>query len=341
MGCGLLVFIILAALVLVTVFGLVSEALGLLNLPGGALAWAVPLGIAFFILGMVALFLAGRALRRLSAPVGEVLEAAERLAGGDYSVRVAEQGPREIRSLAHAFNSMAVRLQSTDQERRNLLADVTHELRTPLTVIQGSLEGMLDGVYTADEAHLKSILEETQLLARLVGDLRTLALAESGALQLMKEPTDMAMLINDSVAAFRAQADEAGVALEVVAQADIPALVLDPERMREVLSNLIANALRYTPEGGSVRIIYSMTGKALEQQVEILVEDTGQGIPPQDLPHIFERFYKSRDSGGMGLGLAIARRLVEAHGGTVQAESLAGQGTRMRIILPSGAYTLN
>ncbi len=173
-----------------------------------------------------------------------------------------------MRSLVRAFNGMAARLQLTEEQRRDLMADITHELRTPLTVIQGNLEGILDGVYSPDEAHLKSILEETQILSRLVDDLRTLALAESGALQLKKEPTDLAVLIGETVSAFRTQADAAGVRLDIQAESGDDLLNLDPERIRQVLSNLIANALRYTPRDGSIHVTYkivkSVDGKAAE-----------------------------------------------------------------------------
>jgi signal transduction histidine kinase len=270
------------------------------------------------------------ALRRLVTPVNDLLKAADRVGQGDYSVRVQEKGPREVRSLARAFNTMASRLHITDEQRRNLLADVTHELRTPLTVMQGNLEGMLDGVYPADETNLRSVLEEMNNLSRLVEDLRTLALAESGALQLKKEPTDLAMLVRDTGMAFQAQMDKAGVSLTVETADDLPWLDLDPGRLRQVLSNLLANALRYTLAGGTVSIRY----RQADGQARLEVQDTGPGIPADELPHVFERFYKSADSGGMGLGLAIARHLVEAHGGTITAGSAPGTGTTMRITLP-------
>jgi len=277
-------------------------------------------------------------MRRLSAPLDDLLAAADRVAEGDYSAHVEEKGPREIRSLARTFNNMASRLHLADEKRRNLLADVTHELRTPLTVIQGNLEGMLDGVYSADETNLRSLLDETNLLSRLVEDLRTLALAESGALKLKKEPADLTMLVRDATAAFQAQAEAAGVALTVETADDLPWLEIDPGRIRQVLSNLLANALRYTPAGGSIRVRVGMdAGRILLE-----VTDTGPGIPAEDLPHVFERFYKSTDSGGkvphdsagMGLGLAIAKHLVSAHGGEIHAESEVGRGTLIRVVLP-------
>jgi signal transduction histidine kinase len=260
-----------------------------------------------------------------------MLEAAGRVADGDYNTRVDETGPREVRALSRAFNSMAARLQIHEEQRRNLLADVTHELRTPLTVIQGNLEGLLDGVYPRDDAHLTPILEETHVLSRLIDDLRTLALAESGALKLQKEPTDLATLTNETVASFRAQADAAGIELSTDAAANLPMLELDPARIRQVLENLIANALRYTPRGGMVRIRCFAEGTS---RVSIAVTDSGVGISKDDLPHIFERFYKSSDSRGTGLGLAIAKNLITAHGGEISAQSEPGAGTQIRLSLP-------
>jgi signal transduction histidine kinase len=332
-GCLFLLLNFFAALVFILLVGLAAKLLGLIQVPG-TYGWAIPLAIALFVLGMGLLVWVGRGLQHISAPFSELLGAANRLAGGDYSARVSERGSPEVRSLVRAFNSMAARLQATDEQRRNLLADVTHELRTPLTVIQGNLEGILDGVYAVDEARLKSILDETQVLARLVDDLRTLTLAESGALQLRKEPTDLAVLINEVAAAFRAQSDSAGVKLEIRASDDLPLLSLDPERMREVLSNLIANAIRYTPSGGVIRLIYQVGRSGSPNQASLEIQDTGPGIPPEVLPHVFDRFYKERDSTGMGLGLSIAKNLVEAHQGTISAESNPGKGTTIRIALP-------
>jgi two-component system, OmpR family, sensor histidine kinase BaeS len=229
--------------------------------------------------------------------------------------------------VARTFNSMAERLQASDRQRRDMLADVTHELRTPLTVIRGEVEGMLDGVYAADEARLKSVLEETELLARLVDDLRTFSLAEAGALQLKREPTDVAALIIETAAAFRSAGDARGVRIESLVN-ESNSVEVDPVRVREVISNLITNALRYSPNGGVVQIAYDGT--------TVSVTDNGSGIPPEVLPHIFERYYKSSDSGGMGLGLSIAKYLVEAHGGTIRAENAPGGGTSISFTLSQG-----
>jgi signal transduction histidine kinase len=295
------------------------------------LSTGIPYLVAFGVFILALVFAGGYGLRRIFTPLDELLNAADRVAEGDYSVHVRERGPREMRSLARAFNNMASRLHLADEQRRNLLADVTHELHTPLTVIQGNLEGMLDGVYPADEANLRSLLDESVMLSKLVEDLRTLALAESGALKLKKEPTDLGMLIRDASAAFQSQADSTGVTLVVEAAHDLPWLELDPGRIRQVLNNLFANALRYTPPGGVVSIHYTQDdGLAL-----IEVNDTGPGIPEEELAHIFERFYKSTDSGGMGLGLAIAKHLVEAHGGALTASSKLGIGTTMLVSLPA------
>ena len=236
------------------------------------------------------------------------------------------------------FNSMAERLQANDQQRRNMLADVSHELRTPLTVIQGNVEGILDGLYLADETRLKSILEETQVLSRLIEDLRTLALAESGALQLKREPTDLGELIRDTVAGFESQAKEKDINLDLSLN-EIEEVNIDPQRVREVLTNLISNALRYTPIQGAVSISLAesdaLTGEAVSKRgVVISIHDSGAGIETANLPHIFDRFYKSSDSGGMGLGLSIAKYLVEAHGGKIWAESEVSRGTKISFTLP-------
>jgi signal transduction histidine kinase len=271
------------------------------------------------------------AVRRTVSPLGDVMDAAARVAEGDYAVRVEERGPRELRKLARSFNTMTTRLQVNDEQRRALLADVTHELRTPLTVIQGNLEGMVDGIYPPDAAHLASTLEETRVLARLIDDLRTLSLSESGALKLQRESVDLRDLIQETIAVFQSTADIAGVQLVVDVQPDLPLLEVDPLRLRQVLSNLIANALRYTSRDGQIQV------RAIVEQADriaVIVGDTGRGISPEDLPHIFDRFYKSSDSRGTGLGLAIARNLVIAHGGEISAQSELGRGTTITFTLP-------
>jgi signal transduction histidine kinase len=214
------------------------------------------------------------------------------------------------------------------------MADIAHELRTPLAIVQGTLEGLIDGVYPRDDERLQGLLDDTRVLARLVDDLRTLATAEGGALALAKEPTDLVALANDVVASLDGQAQEAGITLRVDAPAgEIDPVTIDPVRIREVLTNLVANALRYTPRAGQIRIAIDSSSAA----VDVRVSDTGSGIAPADLPHVFDRFYKGTGSSGSGLGLTIARRLVEAHGGSIRAESVPGQGTTIAFRLPRDA----
>jgi signal transduction histidine kinase len=334
LGCMRAMIILLAWFVFIAIMFSLLISLGVVHSLNKPTGWIIPVAAVILLFGSASLVLAGRGLRRLSIPLSELLEAAGRISEGDYSLRVTERGPAEVRALARAFNGMAARLQVTEAQRRDLMADITHELRTPLTVIQGNLEGFLDSVYPPDEAHLKSVLEETQVLSRLVDDLRTLALAESGALQLKKEPTDLVALIGETISAFRTQVDAAGVKLETQVESDLPSLNLDPERIRQVLSNLIANALRYTPRDGKIEVRSKILMAETGRMAEVVVEDTGVGIPPDVLPQVFNRFYKSRDSSGTGLGLPIARHIVEAHGGTITAESQPGRGTTMRIRLP-------
>ncbi|MGA2503538.1 MAG: HAMP domain-containing sensor histidine kinase [Anaerolineales bacterium] len=331
-GCFFVLFILFGLAILGGIFVLAARGLGWTNFPFGPGQRLIPSEVFIIPFVIMLLVLGGMVLRRLVVPLDDLLKAADKVGQGDYSARVQEKGSREIRSLARAFNNMASRLTINDAQRRELLADVTHELRTPLTVVQGNLEGMLDGIYPPDEPNLRSLLEETNILSRLVEDLRTLALAESGAIQLKKEPVDLSMLIKDILAAFKTQADSAGVSLIVETSDDLPWLNLDPGRIRQVLSNLVANALRYTPSGGMITIYY----RQADRKAIMEVQDSGPGIPLEELPHVFERFYKSADSGGMGLGLAIARHLVEAHEGMITAESTLGHGTTMRIILPMG-----
>jgi signal transduction histidine kinase len=293
---------------------------------GGGIAAFIPLTIVVLLLFGTA----ARGFRRFAAPLGDLIDAAESIEAGNYGVRVRARGPRELRSLASAFNSMSGRLESSERERRRLLADVTHELRTPLTIMQGNLEALLDGVYPADPAHLEPILDETRVLSRLVDDLRTLSLAEAGALTLHREPTDVGQLLTDSVASFRIQADAAGIELATALDGVLPQADIDPVRMREVLSNLLSNALRYTPRGGTVRVEASVA----DGKLRVAVRDSGPGIAAEALPHIFDRFYKSDESRGAGLGLAIAKSLVVAHGGEIEATSTWGQGTEMRFTIP-------
>ena len=221
---------------------------------------------------------------------------------------------------------MVERLERDEDQRRTLLNDVSHELRTPLSVIAGNLEAMIDGVHPADEAHLTAILEETRVMERLIDDLRTVALSEAGTLPLHREPTDLDLLVVEVVRSFAGAAGTAGVTVTADVPVDLPILDVDPVRIREVLSNLVANGVRHTPSGGSVVVRGEVTG----DRVVLRVIDTGPGIDPDLLPHVFDRFAKGAGSTGSGLGLAIARHLVAAHGGDLDVEATGSAGTTFR-----------
>jgi signal transduction histidine kinase len=336
LGCAFLVFNLIGFVLLFSISAFILNALGVLHIAGNQFTLLLPTGAILFALVVAAFVFATRNLRRVSRPLDELVDASNKVAEGDYSARVEVKGPPEVRSLLHGFNAMAERLQAHDQQRRSMLADISHELRTPITVIQGNVEGILDGLYPADEPRLKSIIEETQILSRLVDDLRTLALAESGALHLKREPTNLPELIHDLVSGFESQVKEQEVELETSLNGAEEANV-DPQRVREVLTNLLSNALRYTPRGGKIRVRLTEAGTGGDRSVTVSVEDNGPGIESADLPHVFDRFYKSSDSGGMGLGLSIAKYLVEAHGGKIWAESEVGKGTTISFLLPAGA----
>ncbi len=315
-----LVFIIVAASILLVV--------------GSLLASLGPVPAVIAVAGGIGIMAAvGRGLRGAARSLDLILDATGRVEGGDYGVRIGrpESDVPAIQSLAAGFDTMAARLEADDEQRRTLLADISHELRTPLAVITGNLEAIIDGVYPPDAAHLAPILEETRVLERLIDDLRTITLAEAGTLPLYPEPTDPDVLIGDVMRAFTPGAATAGVTLATAIDGDLPLLEIDPVRIREVLTNLVANALRHTPSGGAVTL---GGGTAEPGWVTLTVADTGPGIDPALLPHVFDRFIKGDDSRGSGLGLAIARGLVEAHGGTIAVTTPAGGGTTFAVRLP-------
>jgi signal transduction histidine kinase len=343
MGCLFVVFNLVSLLVFGVAVGVFISAFDRGGDPTKPFAWILPVGGLFlaFVVGLS--ILAARNIRRMSNPLDDLLNASTQVADGDFSVRVDEKGPPEVWSLMRGFNSMAEKLEVNDKQRRNMLADISHELRSPITVMQGNLEGMIDGVYSTDTEKLKSLYEETQILERLVDDLRTLSLAESGSLQLRRESTDLGELIRDVVSVLESQATEKNIHIEFDL-ADVEEMEIDALRIREVLMNLLTNAVRYTQAQGEIKISLTESGLGGEREalslskrnVMIFVQDSGEGIQSNDLSHIFDRFYKSSDSGGMGLGLSIAKHLVEAHGGKIWAESAAGQGTRVSFTLPRG-----
>lgn len=275
--------------------------------------------------------------RTLTAPLNKLSEAARAIAGRDLSRRVEEKGSTELKAVARSFNEMAAALEQAEGLRRNLLADVAHELRTPLAVLQGNLRAILDEVYPLDQSEMARLYEHTRFLSRLVNDLHELAQAEAGQLPFNLQETDLAQLARAAAESFRPGADEKGVTLAFDLPAGTPAVSIDPARLTQVLQNLLANALRHTPAGGAI----TLRLEAHAQAIHLAVSDTGDGIPPEHLPYIFDRFYRtdsarSRDNGGAGLGLAIARAIIEAHGGriTVTSAGVPGQGSTFTIQLP-------
>jgi len=317
---------IFAILFLVVVASIVTATASVLSHLG-----PVPVVIAVVAVVAIAAALL-RGVAGAARDLDAMLAATRRVEEGDYGVRLG--GTRSdlppVQELARGFDTMTARLEADEEQRRTLLADVSHELRTPLAVITGNLEAIVDGVYPPDPEHLASILDETRVMERLIEDLRTVALSEAGTLTLHPEPTDPDILIGEVLHAFGPGATAAGVTLATASTDDLPILDIDPVRIREVLSNLVANALRHTPTGGSITV----GGSATAASVVLTVRDTGPGIDPELLPHVFDRFVKGSGSRGSGLGLAIARGLVEAHGGTIAVEAPAGGGTTFRVELP-------
>jgi signal transduction histidine kinase len=279
------------------------------------------------------------ASRFLAAPVTKLAEAAHAIGSGDLTARVeTKSGSREIDELAQAFNSMAAGLQRAAETRSNLMADVSHELRTPLTVLEGNLRAALDHVYDLDDEQIANLYEQTRHLIQLVNELRELTLAEAYQLPLEKQPIDLLQLVQETVAVFEPLAEEKQINLLAEVPPSLPVVVADRARLRQVLHNLLANALRHTPAGG--RILLS--GRSEEGRVRLAVNDSGEGIAPEHLPHVFERFYRtdpsrSRETGGSGLGLAIVKAIVEANGGSVSASSPGlGRGSTFALDLPIG-----
>jgi len=287
------------------------------------------------VLGLAVAAMAGTATARsITAPLRAFADAATRVGRGDLSLRVPEVGGDELVGVARAFNSMAASLQQAEAARRQLLADIAHELGTPLAVLQANVEGMLDGVVAAAPQRLASLHMQTQLLTRLVRDLRDLALAQEGQLPLDRRSLDLGALAREVVEVARALAEDKQVVLDVAPAA--LTVSADRDRLAQVLHNLLANAIRYTPPGGTVRLAASRA----DGEVRVEVSDTGPGIPGDELPRIFGRFHRvdrsrSRATGGAGLGLAIVKHLVEAHGGRVWVQSAVGAGTTVGFGLPA------
>ena len=288
----------------------------------------------FLIIGLLAFF-GVRGFRKIGTPLVNVMTAADAVAEGDLSVRVPERGPGEIRRLVESFNRMVDELARADQQRRNMTADVAHELRTPLHILRGNLEGLLDGVYEATPKQIGAMLDEIHLLSRLVDDLQTISLAEAGQLPLHLSEVNIAELLADVRTSFSGQAEEAGINLEIEVEDENLTITADAGRLDQVLGNLVGNALRYTGAGTSIRL----QAEASPNGVRLRIQDEGLGIPPEDIPFVFDRFYRadksrSRQDGGSGLGLAIARQIVQLHRGRINVESELGKGTTFIIDLP-------
>ena len=266
----------------------------------------------------------GLAYRRISRPAADLLVAAERVATGDYEVDVEIRGPRELRLLTATFNDMAARLSANEEQRRRFLADITHELRNPLAVLQSEIEAQMDGVHPRDDHHVASLLEETRRLGHLVDDLHTLALAETGRLVLNRAAVAFGVLVDEAVRRHEAQAGGRDVALRTSIASGLPKVWVDPIRVRQVLDNLLANAIRHTSGGREVVVeVSTLLGPdgGDGPMVRCAVTDAGPGFRQDQLGHVFERFERESDSGGSGLGLSIARDLVRAHGGTIEASN--------------------
>ena len=317
------------ALSIVVLFVAALASLAASIITGNAPAAWITITVAALV--VFAFVLSARWFWATARSVGALMDAADRVADGDYATRVPGARSRRLRRLTDGFNQMTERLQTNEERRRELLADVAHELRTPLQVIRGSVEGMLDGLYPIDAARLRPLLEETDVMARLLEDLRTLSMAEAGVLHLHRETVDPRAIAETALETFRPLAEASGVALHAVVDRPPATIEVDGVRLSEVLANILTNALRHTPAGGSVSV---RVGRADRAGARFDVEDTGPGIPPEQLPFVFDRFVTSADAGGTGLGLAIAKRIVELHGGTIAAVPREGGGTMITVTMP-------
>lgn len=285
--------------------------------------------------GILALVLGSLLFRQITSPLQDLSMTAEAIAAGQLGRRVKIMTDDEIGHLGESFNFMAESLAQAEVQRRNMVTDIAHELRTPLTVVQGNLEALLDGVYDLNLENVAAIHRHSTLLSRLVADLRDLGLADAGQLRLEWQPVNLPGLIVQVIDGLETMAQEKDVTLQVNLPETFPQLNGDEQRLKQVLFNLISNALRHTPSGGTITTI----GEVKEDRVVIRIRDTGSGIPPQDLPHIFERFYRAdrsraRATGGSGLGLTISKRIIEMYGGQIWAQSWPGAGSTFAFSLP-------
>jgi signal transduction histidine kinase len=282
------------------------------------------------LLGLIVIILTARAVfGRSWGPVGDLIDATQRLGNGETVVRIRTTQPGPFGAIGASFNRMAARLEEEDERRRRLLADLGHELRTPLTVIRGEIEAVIDGVHPP--ASLNGVVDEVDLMERLLEDLRVLTLTEAGRLQLHREALEVETLVGDVITSFATAIEARKVRASVEVAVSAGEIEVDPYRMRQVLANLVSNALNQMPDGG----VLSISARGSAHGVTIEVGDTGPGIPPDRMEEVFQRFVKAGDSTGTGLGLSIARDLVEAHGGTLEAGNRPGGGALFTVSLPT------
>ncbi|MFT3895231.1 MAG: HAMP domain-containing sensor histidine kinase [Anaerolineales bacterium] len=330
------IFIFVAILLFIAgtaafLYWLFSEYSGVRNI------WLLVCGAPIIFI-VIFIFILFNLWNRYGRPMEKIFSAIDAVSEGNLSVRVPENNSDMFSDLSKRFNKMIADLERAEQQRRNLTADIAHELRTPLHIIQGNLEGVLDGVYQPTPEHIKDTLDETQLLTRLVNDLQTLSLAETGQLPLHPTRFLLADLIQDLTSSFSSQAASQGIDLQTKIAAPNQELTADYDRLNQILSNLISNALRHTPQGGKISI-ETVPASSAERSVRITVKDTGAGIASEDLPFIFDRFWRGDRSRSershSGLGLAITKQLVLAHGGTIEvkSEGVPGKGTTFTIEL--------
>ena len=360
LGVIAVVVVVVAALVRSIAVGAVSSHMGsgMSGMMGGMMSdleTAVARGVNEALLwgALAAVVVAAAASYVLSGvitgTIGDMAAAARRIAAGEYGQRVAHPADDEIGEFADAFNEMASRLEATERVRRELLATISHELRTPLTSIQGYMEGLLDGVISEEPETYQLVHREAARLSRLVADIENLSRIEAGAERIAPVDLEVAAVLEGVADRVRPQFEQKPIALSVVVEPLTPAVRADEDRLLQVLLNVVGNAFKYTPPGGEVTLRASpapatptdaLRGSSPAERILIRVEDSGIGIPAADLPHVFERFYrvdKSRSAtgGGLGIGLAVARSLVEQMGGSMTIASAPGRGTTVSLTLPA------
>jgi two-component system OmpR family sensor kinase/two-component system sensor histidine kinase BaeS len=312
---------------------LVVTSLSPWNRLGIARAVIFPVSLISLLLSIFLVLVATLLVRRFVNPLADVIYAAREVTNGKLNTRISSEGPQDMRSLSESFNEMASSLEHNDRERREMFADIAHELRTPLSIIRGRLEGIVDGIYTADGSQVPLALEQTYLLERLVDDLRLLTLAETRQLHFEKKPVDLVQLSQHTIDMFSAEAREKNISLSFEKGGGTYKVQLDPQRMEQIIGNLIGNSLRYIPDGSKIWL-------SLEEdfdKVNLSVNDNGPGVSKDELPFLFDRFWRkdksrARSSGGTGLGLAIAKQLVEAQGGSIAARRLDDGGLQIQIM---------